>query len=68
MNVRLGEFDVIVFGLVREALVVVVHRDREHTLGMVLADHIIVEYRDKYRGGRAHRHEILPKWSYALHG
>ena len=31
-------------GAVVEPLVVVVHRDREHALGAVLADHVIVEH------------------------
>src|SRR6202049_5131603 len=42
-DVRLGEFDVIVLGLVIEPLVVVVDRDRENLLGVILADHIVVE-------------------------
>ena len=43
-DVRLGELD-LVAGLraVVEPLVMVVHGDREHALGAVLADHIIVE-------------------------
>ena len=39
-----GELDVVVLGAVREPLVVVVHRDRQHALGVVLADHVIVEH------------------------
>ncbi len=42
-DVRLGEFDVVVLGLVVEPLIVVVNRNREHLFGMVLADHVIVE-------------------------
>jgi hypothetical protein len=42
-DVGLRQFDVVVLGGVVEALVVVVHRDREHLLGVILADHIIVE-------------------------
>ena len=32
------------FGRVLEALVVVMHRDREDALGVLLADHVIVEH------------------------
>ena len=42
-DVRLREFNVVVLGLVFEALVVIVNRDRQHLLRMVLADHIVVE-------------------------
>ncbi len=44
-DVRLGEFD-LARALARmvEALVVIVHRHREHALGAVLADDIIVEH------------------------
>ncbi len=44
-DVRLGEFNFLP-GLrpVAEPLVMVVDRDREHTLGAVLADHIIVQH------------------------
>ena len=43
-NVRFGEFDIVVLCAVGEALVVVVHGDREDPLGVVLADHVIVEH------------------------
>jgi hypothetical protein len=42
-DVRLREFDVVVLGLVFEAFVVIVNRDREHLLGVVLANHVVVE-------------------------
>ena len=42
-DVRFRQLDVAVLGGVVEALVVIVHRDREHALGLRLADHIIVE-------------------------
>ena len=43
-DVRLGELDVGALGAVGEALVMIVDRDREHALGVGLADHIIVEH------------------------
>ena len=43
-DVRLGQLDVVVLGAVGQALVVVVHGDREHALGVVLADHVVVEH------------------------
>jgi hypothetical protein len=42
-DVRLRQFDVVVLGLVVEPLVVIVDRDRQHLLGVILADHIIIE-------------------------
>ena len=42
-DVRLRELDVVVLGLIVESLVVIVNGDREHLLGMVLADHIVIE-------------------------
>jgi hypothetical protein len=42
-DVRLGEFNLVVLGLVMEALVVVVDGDRQHLLRMILANHVIVE-------------------------
>ena len=42
-DVRLRQLDVVVLGLVVEPLVVVVDRDRQHLLGVVLADHVVVE-------------------------
>ena len=42
-DVRLRQFDVVMLGLMIEALVVIVHSDREHLFGMVLADHVVVE-------------------------
>ena len=43
-DVRFGELDIVVLAAVRQPLVVVVHRDRQHPLGVVLADHVIVEH------------------------
>ena len=43
-DVRLREFDVVVLGLVIEPLVVIVDGDREHLLGMALADHVVVQH------------------------
>ena len=43
-DVRLGDLDVVVLLPVRQPLVVVVHRDREHPLGVVLADHVVVQH------------------------
>ena len=42
-DVRLRQFDVAVLRGVVQALVVVVHRDREDALGVLLADDVIVE-------------------------
>src|SRR5712664_3587412 len=42
-DVRLRELDVVMLGLVIEALVVIVDGDREHLFGMALTDHIVVE-------------------------
>src|SRR5262249_41877168 len=42
-DVRLRELDVVVLGLVVEPLVMIVHRHREHLLGVILTDHVIVE-------------------------
>ncbi len=42
-NVRLRQFDVVVLGLVVEPFVVIVDGDREHLLGVVLANHVVVE-------------------------
>ena len=42
-DVRLGQLDVVVLGGVVEPLVVIVDRDREHALGVALADDIVVE-------------------------
>jgi hypothetical protein len=39
----LREFDVVVLGLMIEPLVVIVNGDREHLLGVILADHVVVE-------------------------
>ena len=52
-DVRLLDFDV-VFGVgsEHEPLVVVVHRNCEHLLGLLLPDHVIVELRDNLAGGR----------------
>ena len=42
-DVRLRQLDIVVLRAVRQPLVVVVHRDRQNALGVVLADHVIVE-------------------------
>src|SRR4029077_9136732 len=42
-DVRLRQLDVVVLGAVSEALVVVVDGNREHALGVALADHVVVE-------------------------
>jgi hypothetical protein len=42
-GVRLRELDVVMFGLVVETLVVIVHRDREHLLGVILTDDLVVK-------------------------
>ena len=54
-DVGLGELDVVVLGGVVEPLVVIVHRHRQHALGVVLADHVGVEHRADL--GRA-RHAV----------
>ena len=51
-DVRLREFDVVVLGLVIEPLVVIVDGDREHLLGVALADHVIVEDLADFLRGR----------------
>src|SRR5579883_2750249 len=43
-DVRFGELDVVVLRAMRETLIVVVHRDGEDALGVILADHIVVEH------------------------
>ena len=53
-DVRLGELDVVVLGAMGEALVVIVHGDRQHALGVVLPDDVVVEHlADVARGGHA---------------
>ncbi len=42
-DIRLRQFDVILRGMI-EPLVVVVHRNRQHALGMFLPDHIVVQH------------------------
>ncbi len=42
-DVRFRQLNVVVLGLVIEPLVVIVNRDREHFLRVLLADHIIVQ-------------------------
>ena len=51
-DVRLRELDVVVLGRVIEALVVVVDGDREHFLGVVLTDHVIIENLADFLRGR----------------
>ena len=51
-DVRLRQLDIVALAAVLEALVVVVHRDREHALGAVLADHVVIQRdEDVARGG-----------------
>jgi hypothetical protein len=49
-DVRLRQFDVVVLGRVVQPLVVVVHRDRQDALGVVLADDVIVQHLADFRG------------------
>ena len=51
-DVRLRELDVVVLGLVIEPLVVIVDGDREHLLGVILADDVIVEDLADFLRGR----------------
>src|SRR5262245_47649254 len=51
-DVRLREFDVVVLGLVVETLVVIMDRDREHLLGVILTDDIVVKNFAYLLGGR----------------
>src|SRR5229473_3162073 len=53
-DIRFRQLDVVVLGLVVEPLVMVVDRDREHLLGVVLADDVVVEdLADLLRGRNA---------------
>src|SRR6266478_707901 len=51
-DIRLRKLDIVVLGLVIEALVVIVNGDREHLLGVALTDHVIVENLADFLGGR----------------
>src|ERR1700684_188965 len=51
-DVRLRELDIVVLGLMVEPLVVVVDGDREHLLGVALADHIVVQDLADFLRGR----------------
>ena len=51
-DVRLGELDVVVLGGVVQPLVVVVDGDRQHALGVVLADHVGIENGADFLGRR----------------
>jgi hypothetical protein len=42
-DVGFSQFDITVLSLVVESLIVIVDGDRQHLLGMVLADHVVVE-------------------------
>jgi hypothetical protein len=42
-NVRFRQLDIVVLGLMVEPLVVIVNGDREHFLGVILTDHVVVE-------------------------
>src|SRR6516165_6928137 len=42
-DVRFRKFDIVVLGLVIEPLVMIVDGDREDLLGVILADHVVVE-------------------------
>ena len=67
-DVRLGELDVVVLLAVVEALVVIVHRDGEHLLGVVLADHVIVEDLADFLAASARRPSTSRRWSCAPRG
>ena len=41
--VRLGKLDIVVLGLVMETLIMVMDGDREHLLGVVLPDNVVVK-------------------------
>ena len=51
-DVGLRELDILVLGRVVQALVVVVDRHREHALGAVLADDVVVEHLADFGRGR----------------
>src|SRR6516225_8744880 len=51
-DVRLRELDIVVFGLVVETLVVIMDRDREHLLGVILTDDVVVKNFAYLLGGR----------------
>ena len=51
-DVRLRELDVVMLGLVIETLVVIMDRDREHLLSVILADDIVVKNFAYLLGGR----------------
>src|SRR5262249_41314711 len=51
-DVRLRELDVVVLGLVVETLVMIMDRNREHLLGVILADDIVVKNFAYLLGGR----------------
>ena len=51
-DVRLRQLDVVVLAGMRQALVVVVDGDRQHALGVGLADHIVVEHLQDFLRGR----------------
>src|SRR3989442_9186685 len=51
-DVRLRELDVVVLGLMVETLVVIMDRDREHLLGVILTDDIVVKNFADFLGGR----------------
>ncbi len=51
-DVRLRQLDIVVLGLVIEPLVVIVDGDREHLLGVALADHVVVEDLADFLRGR----------------
>ena len=42
-DVGLRELDIVVLGLMVEPLVVIVNGDREHLLGVILTDHVVIE-------------------------
>ena len=51
-DIRLRQLDIFVVGLMFEPFVVIMDRDREHLLGVVLADDVIVENRANLFRGR----------------
>ena len=51
-DVRLRELDVVVLGLVVKTLVVIMDRDREHLLGVILTDDIVIKNFADFLGER----------------
>eukprot|EP01022_Parablepharisma_sp_SALTPOND_P014695 TRINITY_DN2018_c0_g1_i2.p1 TRINITY_DN2018_c0_g1~~TRINITY_DN2018_c0_g1_i2.p1 ORF type:complete len:1935 (-),score=514.39 TRINITY_DN2018_c0_g1_i2:42295-48099(-) len=51
-DVALGQFDIVLLAQVFQALVVVVHRHRQDTLGSDLPDHVLIQQVADFLGGR----------------